>query len=54
MAGFVACNKNKLYLIKNSKAVQKDATPEKVIVKKGQSRNGCDGRLMENILVTTI
>ena len=47
------------YLIKNSQAIKKGAASKKTRMKKmwnprWRPRNGCDGRLMAKILITTI
>ena len=46
-------------VIQNSQAVKKGAVPKKTMVKKDvkskvAARNGCNGRLMVKILLTTI
>ena len=50
---------NNSYLIQNSQAIKKSAALRKAMVKKDvnprwRPRNGCDGRLMVKILITTI
>jgi len=55
-------NSNKSNLIQNSPAVKKCAAPRRPLWKKmwnprwprWQPRNGCDGKLMEKFLITTI
>ena len=48
-----------MYLNQNNQAVKKSVAPKKARMKKDvkskvAARNGCDGRLMAKILITTI